>query len=485
MNEETNRAAHYLQRLGLKKGDRIGVFLLNCPEFLYLYFAAAKLGLIFVPFNFRLVGPELEYQLNHCSARMLVFHDVLIGYVEAIRNRVVVEKDKFLYVKSLATACPKCPEWAASYDEAMKNCPVDEPEPEEPVDMDDPLAIIYTSGVTGNPKGAIVSHSQTYFKNFQIMFYTDMREEDVFLAQSPLFHSGGLFISFTPTLCRGATLVMRHSFDPAQFALDMEKYKVTVVFALTTMWRFVLKTGKLDEVDTSSVRVVFGAGERTPKVLFDELAKRGLRMQQGLGQTENSAMMFLPKSDIKRKQGSVGLPGFFTEAWIQDEKGRTLPPREIGEIVARGPTVMTGYWNMPEKTAETIVNGVLHTGDLGYTDEEGYFYIVDRAKDMYRSGGENVYPAEIEKILSEHPKVLNIAIIGVADEMWGETGKAFIVPKDGQSLTPEEITAFLEDKVAKYKYPTQFEFLESLPMTASGKIAKAELKKKYGVRLDK
>jgi len=485
LNEETNRAAHYLQGLGLKKGDRICVLLLNCPEFLYLYFAAAKLGLIFVPLNFRLVGPELEYQLNNCGARMLAFHDALMKQVEPIRNRVAVEKDKFLWVKSLTPGCPACPEWAASYDEEMKNCTTDEPEPEEAVDMDDPLAIIYTSGVTGDPKGALVSHSQTYFKNFQIMLYMDMREDDVLLASLPLFHSGGLFVTFTPTLCRGATVIMRQGFDPRQFAVDMEKHRATVVFALTTMWRFVLETGKLAEVDTSSIRVVAGGGERTPQIIFDGLAKAGLRMQQGFGQTENSAMMMLPKEDVIRKHGSIGLPGFFTEMWIQDEKGRKLPPREIGEIVARGPNVMMGYWNMPEKTAETIVDGVLHTGDLGYTDEDGYFYIVDRAKDMYRSGGENVYPAEIEKVLSEHPKISNVSIIGVPDEKWGETGKAFIVPQEGQSLTSEEVIAFLKDKVAKYKYPTHIEFVESLPMTASGKIAKAELKKRYGVRLDK
>ncbi|PJC74316.1 MAG: AMP-dependent synthetase [Syntrophobacterales bacterium CG_4_8_14_3_um_filter_49_14] len=485
LNEETNRAAHYLQGLGLKKGDRICVLLLNCPEFLYIYFAAAKLGLIFVPLNFRLVGPELEYQLNNCGARMLVFHDLFVGNVNSIRSRVAVEKDKFLWVKSLTPDCPGCPEWAANYDEVMKNCATDEPEPEEPVNMDDPLAIIYTSGVTGAPKGALVSHSQTYFKNFQVMFYTDMREDDIFLAQLPLFHSGGLFVSFNPGLCRGVTMIMRQGFDPGQFAVDIEKYRATVVLALTTMWRFVLETGKLGEIDSSSVRSVLGGGERTPQILFDELAKGGLRLQQGFGQTENSAMMFLPKEDIKRKQGSIGLPGFFSEIWIQDEQGKKLPPREIGEIVARGPNVMMGYWNMPEKTAETIIDGMLHTGDLGYTDEDGYFYIVDRAKDMYRSGGENVYPAEIEKVLSEHPKILNVSIIGVPDERWGETGKAFVVPKEGQSLTPEEVIAFLKDKVAKYKYPTHVEFLDSLPMTASGKIAKAELKKRYGVRLDK
>jgi fatty-acyl-CoA synthase len=208
-------------------------------------------------------------------------------------------------------------------------------------------------------------------------------------------------------------------------------------------------------------------------------------MQQGFGQTENSAMMVLGKDDVKRKQGSIGKPGWFSDIWIQSEKGERLPPGETGEIVAVGPLVMSGYWNKPELTDQTLMDGLLHTGDLGYFDEEGYCYIVDRAKDMYRSGGENVYPAEIEKVLCNHPAIQNVAIIGVADEKWGETGKAFVLLEKDASLTKEEMYQFLEGKAAKYKWPAHLEIVESLPMTATGKIKKSDLRKQHGVRLDR
>lgn len=484
LNQGVNRAAHFMRKRGIRNGDRVSVVLLNCVEFLEVYFACAKLGAILVPLNHRLVGPELEYQLNNCGARMVVFHDALVDNIDQIRARLKTEADKFIYMASGSpggngSELPGCPAWAEDYHELTGDQPTSEPVPESPVPFDAPLAIVYTSGVTGNPKGAVLTHEQTYFKNFQIAFYTEAQPRDVFVAQMPLFHSGGLFIVATPALCAGMTMVMRRGFNPAEFAADIERYRGTIVLALTTMWGMILDTGKLDETDVSSVRCVLGGGERTPPSLFEELAKRGLHMQQGFGQTENSAMMMLPKEDIQRKMGSIGKPGFFTDIWIKGSNGKRAAPGEIGEIVAKGPTVMNGYWNLPEATAKALVDGVLHTGDLGYMDEEGYFYIVDRAKDMYRSGGENVYPAEVEKILAGHPKISNIAIIGVPDEKWGETGMAFIVPAQGETVVEEEVFEFLDGKVAKFKYPKHIKFMDDLPLTPTMKVKKAVLKERF------
>ncbi|MBI5843416.1 MAG: AMP-binding protein [Deltaproteobacteria bacterium] len=486
LNEGANRCAHYLQKKGLKKGDRMAVLMLNCIEFLELYFGAAKLGVVFVPLNWRLVGPELEYQINDCAARLIVFHDSFLGSVDGIKGRLTVEEDKFVFAKSGNPGQPTCPAWAEDYHDKLNGRQAAEPRPDTPVEMDDPLAIVYTSGVTGNPKGAVLSHGQTFFKCFQTALYTseDAGGDQVMVAQMPLFHSGGLFIVATPSIFGGITLIMRRNFNPDEFAEDIQRYRATIVLALTTMWRFILATGKLDQIDVSSVHTVLGGGERTPPSLFDELAKRGLYMQQGFGQTECSAMTLMPKADIQRKMGSIGKSGFFTHVWVGDKNGNELPPGEIGDILAKGPTVMSGYWNLPEATRRTITDGILHTGDLGYKDEEGFLYIVDRAKDMYRSGGENVYPAEVEKVISGHPKVQNVAIIGVPDDKWGETGMAFILPMPGQEITKEEIVEYLQGKVAKYKHPTRFEFVAELPLTATMKVKKSELKEKYGARLN-
>ena len=481
LNDNSNRFAHILQAKGLKKGDRISVLLRDCPEFVEVFFAAAKLGMVFVPLNFRLVGPEIEYQLNNSGSCLIIFHDLFVENIDPIRSRIKVERDKFIYVKSGSLKVPGCPEWATDYHDLVRDYPNGEPRPNGSIDKDDPLAIIYTSGTTGTPKGAVLSHLQTYFKCFQVITYFDMRIDDVLLSHLPLCHSAGLFINALPILCRGATFILRQKFEPEQFAEDIERYQATIVNAFNTVWKSILQSKKLDQVDLSRIRVTVGGGERTPRSLFDELMAKGIYMQLALGQTENSFMIVLPKEDVKRKMGSIGLPGFFTDVWIADAQGKELPPNEIGEMVARGPTVMSGYWKMPEETAKTVVGGILHTGDLAYRDEEGYFYFVDRDKDTYRSGGENVYPAEIEKVLSNHPKIFSAAIIGVPHEKWGETGMAFIVPKQGEKLSKEEVLEFLQGKIARFKFPAYVEFVDELPMTASGRIKKVELKKKYGV----
>jgi fatty-acyl-CoA synthase len=485
LNNGINKCAHMLQSMGLEKGDRIATIMLNCVEFLEIYFATAKLGGIFVPINWRLVGPELKYQLNDCGARFLFFHDSFLNNIDPIRSQLKVDEDKFVYLKSgspeiTGFELPNCPGWSNKYIDLSKEHLPTEPEPSKPINMNDPLAIVYTSGVTGNPKGAVLTHEQTYFKNFQIGKYTEANSNDVIIAQMPLFHSGGLFIVATPALNSSSTIVMRRGFDPNEFAEDIQRYKGTIVFALTTMWKMILESGKLNKIDVSSVRCVVGGGERTPHSLVQKLAQKGLYMQQGFGQTENSAMMLLPKEDIQRKLGSVGKPGYFTEIWIESESGQKLSPGEIGEIVAKGPTVMSQYWNLPEETKKALVGGVLHTGDLGYMDEEGYFYIVDRAKDMYRSGGENVYPAEIEKILQSHPDISQVAIIGVPDNKWGEVGLAFIVPaKEGKIIDINTIRDFLKDKAAKYKYPVHIQMMTELPLTSTMKVKKSELKKNF------
>lgn len=479
LNDEVNKVCNFFQEKGLRKGDRVAVYLLNCPQFLVCYFAAAKLGLIFVPLNYRLMPRELEYQINRCNARILIFHDDFLKIIERIRSAVCVEEDKFVFLKSNSVGSPDCPGWAIDYFQNISGRLSSEPVIEEQIDLEDPLAILYTSGVTGDPKGAVISHGQNYFKSFHIIDYTDMRKDDVFLCHVPLCHSGGLCAAATPCLCRGSTLVLRKKFDPVQFGLDIDKYKATIVVAFITMLRFVLQTGILDKISVSSVRVLFGGAEVTTKGLLNELAGKGLYLLSGYGQTENSSMVVMPHDALIEKQGSCGVPNFFSEVWIQNDKGEKLGPFETGEIVATGPNVMSCYWDAPEETANTIVDGVLHTGDQGYFDEDGFLYMVDRIKNMYRSGGENVYPAEVEKILLEHPKIENVAIIGIPDETWGETGKAYIVCRKGEVLPKEEIINFLNGKVARYKLPKHIVFLDSLPLTASGKLRRSVLQEMH------
>lgn len=478
LDAAANRLVHAFIAMGLKKGDRVAGMGKNAPAPVAVYLAAAKMGLVAVPVNNRLMGRELAYQLNNCSAAALVFD---ADYADVVR--VALADAPLPPAQVLCYGGDAPADIAVSYEAVTQAHGADRPDLAEPVRLDDPLSIIYTSGTTGAPKGAVTNHLQTYFKFFNMALGADMRRDDVMLAPLPLFHSAGLFICLTPMLLRGGTIVTRAAFDPKLFVEDCLTYRPTLTVAITTMFKLILQHVEPGSDAFSSIRYFAGGGERTPQSLLDMLKKDyGVELRLGFGQTENSAMAGQFDEDLGRVD-TVGRAGFFSDIWIEDEAGGRQKPGEIGRIMAQGPAVMSGYWDMPEKTAETIADGVLNTGDLGTMDAEGRLALVDREKDMYRSGGENVYPAEIEKLLMDHPKVFNAAVIGVIDDEWGEIGKAFVVPQPGEAVTPEELLAYLDGKLAKFKWPKRFAFLDALPMTESGKVKKVELKQQEAAML--
>jgi len=474
LKEGVNRAANCLLSRGIKNGDRVSLLLYNGIEYVELFIAISKIGAVACPMSVRLTPSEIEYQLRDSGSSLLLFDEELAGNVEKTRDGMPLGEQGYWCVGR------KIPEWAVDYGEKVKTFSADQPEAVRPIDWEDAQIIMYTSGTTGSPKGAVTSHRKTFFNMLNAHLYHEMRFEDIVLSPYPLFHSAGLLIYAMPFLSRGCTVILRRKYTPEKILQDIEKYKVTMFGAVTTVLKQVLESGLIDKYDISSVRIFGGGGEKTSVDLIDKLAAKGLYLQQRMGQTETSTLCSMPGKDALRKKGSIGLPVFYADIKIVDENGKECPAGERGEIVVKGPTLMSGYWNKPEETAKTIRNGVLHTGDVAYKDKDGFVFIVDRMKDMYRSGGENVYPAEVERLLLAHPKISQVAIIGVPDEKWTEVGKAFILPKEGQSISKEEILEFLRGKVAKFKIPVHIEFVDSLPVTSAGKIKKVELKKRHG-----
>ena len=476
LNHNANQTANCFSSIGLRKGDRIAVDLFNCPEILSIYLAVAKLGLIFVPLNYNLVSIELNRQLNDCSARLLIFSDGNSEKIKPILSLIEVESDKLFWLSDNCNKTARCPTWAKDFRRELLCYSIEEPCPDYKIDMEDPLAFLYTADTAGVPKAAVLSHNQTFYKCFQIKMYLDMQSKDIVLSQIPLFNSGGLFIIATPVLCNGATFVLRNVFRPDKFLSDIEQYKATIVFALHNMWNQIFETKEIEKTDFKKVRLLLGGGEKPSSRLLNKALKLGLHIQAGFGQVENSAMMFMPLNNLEKKRGSIGLPGYFNDSWIEDGDGNRVSPGEIGQIVTKGPTIMSGYWNGTEKKVDTLNDAVLHTDILGYVDEEGYFFMIDQLKDVYQNNGKDVYPAEVERALKDHPKIKNIAIIGVSDDNGKEFGTAFIISHPGKSIDINEIYQFLEGKVAKFKFPDEIILVKTLPISDSGKVEKALLR---------
>ncbi|MBV8301600.1 MAG: long-chain fatty acid--CoA ligase, partial [Candidatus Dormibacteraeota bacterium] len=336
-------------------------------------------------------------------------------------------------------------------------------------------------GTTGRPKGAMLTHGNILWNNINSSLAFDTLSDDSTLAVAPLFHIGGLNVTPIPLFLKGGCVVVEQMFEPGMVLELIEKHRITLMFGVPAMYLFMAQHPDFATRDLSSVRNLIVGGAPVPEQLIKVYAKRGIPFFQGYGLTETAPFAcFLPTDKADQKLGSAGIAPFFTEVRIVDDNGHEVPHGERGEIVVKGPNVMRGYWNHPEATAEVIIDGWFHTGDIGRRDADGYFWILDRKKDMIISGGENVYPAEVEDALYEHPDIKEAAAIGVMHPRWGETVRAVVVLHDGRTITEAEVIEFTQGRLARYKQPKSVVFTDQLPRNPTGKVIKFELREKFG-----
>jgi fatty-acyl-CoA synthase len=347
------------------------------------------------------------------------------------------------------------------------------------LDLEDTHLIVFTGGTTGLPKGAMLPHRLTFWNSVNTIVSWGLRPDDIQPLLFPLFHTGGWNVLSIPFYHIGAETVLMGDFNPEETLRIIEERKCTIVIGVPTMFKMKAQSDMFHKTDISSVRVFISGGAPCPVAIMENYWNRGKPFKMGYGLTEVGPNNFyLPESEIKKKPTTVGFPVFHADMKIVDDDGNALPDDEVGELLLRGPHAFSGYWDDPEETAETVEeDGWVHTGDLAVRDDEGFYAIVGRKKDMFISGGENVFPTEIEELLYKHPAVLEAAVIGVPDEKWGEVGKAFVTVKKSKKLEPEDLREYLKDKLAKYKMPKYYEIRDSLPMSGAGKILKRELEK--------
>jgi fatty-acyl-CoA synthase len=464
------RLAHALRALGAGRGDRIAYLGPNHPAFLETLFAAGALGAVFVPLNTRLAAPELAYNLKDSESTLLVHGpeqaDVAAAAAEEaeVRHRITLDPaagDAIGYEDLLAGEAAE---------------PLD-----ETVAPDDPCMIMYTSGTTGRPKGAVLSHSNIIWNSVNVLVDIDLTGDEVTLVVAPLFHTAGLNMTCLPTLLKGGRVVLPGAFDAGDVLDVIERHRVTYMFGVPTMYDAIAAQSRWATADLSSLRALSCGGAPVPARTIETYLARGLAFSQGYGMTEASpGVLFLDREQTAAKAGSAGVPHFFTDTRVVLPDGRAAAPGQRGEILVSGPNVMTGYWRRPEDTTAAISgDGWLRTGDVARTDEDGYAYIVDRVKDMFVSGGENVYPAEVEEALLGHPAVRECAVVGVPHEVWGEVGHAVVVLEADVHVDEHTLLAHLRGRLAKYKIPRSVAFVEGLPRTATGKIIKSAVYASY------
>jgi fatty-acyl-CoA synthase len=457
-----------LAGLGVAHRSRVAFLGQNQPDFLVTLFAAARLGAIFVPLNFRLTGPEIAFIVSDCGAEVLIADPAHRPVIDSVRGELGTVRH-FLTTQSDAARWERLDAPASGATVA--------PFATAPEDV---AVIMYTSGTTGRPKGAMLTHGNIWWNNANAMHTIDFEQNDVTLTCAPMFHIGGLNVLTLATLQKGGEVVLQRAFDPGRTLAAIEEHRVTTFFGVPAMFQFMSLHPDFATADLSSLRVAVCGGAPCPEPLLRLYGERGVPMQQGYGLTETSPMVsFLAPEFSFSKLGSSGRTPLFTEIKLVDGDGEIVhEPGAPGEVMVRGPNVMAGYWNRPEDTAAVIdADGWFRTGDIAYLDGEGFLTICDRSKDMIISGGENVYPAEVESVLFKHPAIAEIAVIGESDEKWGECVVAVTALEPGQSLTLEELRAFAGESLARYKLPRRLEIMSALPRNTVGKVLKYELRK--------
>ncbi len=460
------RAAR-LQALGVARQDRVAFLGLNQPDFLFTMFACARLGAIFVPLNFRLTGPELAFIVQDAEVHTLVADSAHRAVIDGVRAQM----------PSVRHWLGEAPGegWAALDAEAP-------PAPAVRVEPEDVAVIMYTSGTTGAPKGAMLTHANIWWNNANAMHNLDVLQDDVTLVAAPLFHIGGLNVLTLVTLQKGGEVLLMRAFEPGAALAAIARHGVHTMFGVPAMFQFMALHPDFATTDLSSLRLLICGGAPCPEAVLRAWEARGVPIQQGYGLTETAPMVsFLPPEYALSKIGSSGLTPLFTELKLVDAQGRTVTEAgEKGEVYVRGPNIMAGYWRRPEATAEVIdAEGWFRTGDVAWQDADGCISICDRVKDMIISGGENIYPAEVESAISQHPAVAEAAVIGVADAKWGEAPLAVVVLRPGQSLDIEQLRAFAGDRLAAYKLPRRLALVPALPRNATGKILKTALREQF------
>ncbi len=465
MEEKSASIAAGLERLGVGKGDRVCLLMENSPEYYFAYFGVIRLGAIAGPVNCWWQTREIEYLFNDSGAVAAIVDTAFRSHLEAIKDKTpalkhVIERGgdgTFLSFEEMAD---------------KKGIP-----PTVEIGMNDVSTIVYTSGTTGNPKGVLLTHGNILTNSMQAGKLANIRSNDVVMCFLPLFHVNGLVITGTAPMCAGAQIVLRKGFSAGEFWDCVSKYRVSIFSGVPTVYQILLNTPGSEKADVSSLRYgVCGAAPMPVETIRKFEEQFNMIIIEGYGLTEATAGATANPIDGIRKIGSIGIPFADSEVKLFDDDDKEVSQGEVGEIVIRGGNVMKGYFNKPDETEKTLHGGWLHTGDMAYADGDGYLFIVDRKKEMIIRGGENIYPKELEEIMYGHPRVLEVAVVGVKDEIYGEEVMACLVPRQGETIDTEEFRSWCRANMASYKVPKYVSIRQQLPKNILGKILKKELK---------